>query len=381
VTGLARRVTNYAGAGVLTAGTALAATLGGVQEAGSAAPAAPVVRAVQFPESFAAQQITSVAGRLWVLGAPARAAFTDCTLREVDPSTLAERSFALPQCATGITAGDGRVYLLTNEVETGTNTRDYHIEVFDPKAGRAEVLTPIVLQNVGSAVAHSDLTFGDSTLWLYGGALGGAPEVVQISPDTGQVVSTVAGVPQIGGLYPTVAADAAGTWLGGGPGGPPQLAWATPGSTTATNSSFRPAGPDSSILWVSAVHGRVWAGVATYRSEAGATKVTTNLVALAGDGRVVVRSPSEPVGLFPLTVTPDGRLWDVQYSSKCGGSEHLLEIDHSSGLSRAVATLAAPPGACNDEDGGSELAVIGRDVFVLLPTGSPGASVLYRAAS
>ncbi|HEY6472408.1 MAG TPA: hypothetical protein VIY26_05925, partial [Acidimicrobiales bacterium] len=58
----------------------------------------------------------------------------------------------------------------------------------------------------------------------------------------------------------------------------------------------------------------------------------------------------------------------------------LLAIDPSTATSRAARSLTAPPNACDNEDDGSELAAIGRDVFMLLP-GAPGASVLYRAAT
>jgi hypothetical protein len=102
------------------------------------------------------------------------------------------------------------VYLLINLVEPSTNTRDYHVEVFDPTTGVAQVLPPVVLQNIGSAVAHTDLVFGDGSLWLYGYALGGKTEVVQISPVTGDVESMIGNPPQIGGIFPGVVADGAG---------------------------------------------------------------------------------------------------------------------------------------------------------------------------
>ncbi len=133
-------------------------------------------------------------------------------------------------------------------------------------------------------------------------------------------------------------------------------------------------------MWLAAHSGRVWAGVATYAQGARTTSVTTRLVALSDGRNVAVRSGSEPVGLFPAVATADGRLWDVQYAEKCGGAEELLAIDPTTAASRAVRSLAAPANACDNEDDGSELAAVGRDVFVLLP-GSPGTSVLYRAAT
>jgi hypothetical protein len=144
-------------------------------------------------------------------------------LERFDTSTLASQSYALLQCATGIASGNGRVYLLVNQAELPSNTRDYHVEVFDPATGTAQVFPAVVLQNVGSAVAHTDLSFGAGSLWLYGYSLGGTNEVVQISPQTGGVESTIPNAPAIGGVYPAVVAPSAGVWLGGGPGGSAQL--------------------------------------------------------------------------------------------------------------------------------------------------------------
>jgi hypothetical protein len=348
-------------------------------DAQAPSPTKVALHALHFPDSFAPQQVVAAAGRLWVLGARAPSALTGCDLWEVTPSTLATRAFALPDCPTDVSAGDGEVYLLVNVVEGDTNTRAYHVEAFDPATGLAQVLAPVVLQNVGSAVAHTDLTFGDGSLWLYGYATG-TPEVVRISPVSGAVEGTIVNAPPIGGLYPAVAADAAGAWLGGGPGGTAQLDWVPANTTTARATSYAAPTANSAILWLAAHGGRVWAGVATYTQGARITSVTTRLVALSDDGSVAVRSGSEPVGLFPAVATPDGRLWGVQYARKCGGAEELLAIDPTTATSRAAGSLASPPNACDNEDGGSELAVVGRDVFVLL-TGAPGTSVLYRVTT
>jgi hypothetical protein len=358
----------------------LAAAIGVPVGASSAAARPPTLHTRDFPASFDPQQITAAAGSLWVLGSASPSTFTDCSLWKLDPSSTATKSFPLPQCATGIASGNGQVYLLVNQVQPDTNTRDYQIEVFDPASATAQVLSPVVLQNVGSAVAHTDLSFGDGSLWLYGYALGGRDEVVQISPQTGAVESTIGNAPEIGGIYPAVAANRAGEWLGGGPGGAAQLEWVQAGTGTVTNTSLVTGGRTGSILWLSAASGRIWAGVARYGGPPGTTMVTTRLVALNQQGGVVVRSPWESVGPYPLVATPDGRLWDVEYPARCGGPEHLLEINAATGVSRAAARLDGSPSACNDEDAGSELASIGREVFVLFPSAA-GGSVLYRATT
>jgi hypothetical protein len=340
----------------------------------------PGLRVVHFSGSFVPQQITATAGSLWILGSTSPSTFTACAIERFDPSTLEAQAYALPQCATGITSGNGRVYLLVNQVQPNTNTRDYRIEVFDPTTLSAQVLPPVVLQNIGSAVAHTDLSFGDGSLWLYGYALGGKNEVVQIALDSGDVENTIGNAPEIGGVYPAVVGNSAGEWLGGGPGAPAGLEWVHAGTGTATNITLVTGGRSGSILWLSATTGRVWAGVARYGGAPGTTMVTTRLVALDEQGHVAVRSPWESVGLYPVVATPDGHLWDVEYPARCGGFETLLEIDPSTGVSRAAARLASSPAACNDEEAGSELAAIGRAVFVLFPTAGAG-SVLYRATT
>ena len=69
---------------------------------------------------------------------------------------------------------------------------------------------------VGSAIAHTDFTYGGGALWLYAEQMLAGPEVVRISPATGAVTATLKPVPEIGGIDPAVAANGAGWWLAGG---------------------------------------------------------------------------------------------------------------------------------------------------------------------
>ena len=113
--------------------------------------------------------------------------------------------------ATYITAGDGLLYLVAETTSPANNVRAYHVEVFDPVTSQGQVLSPVVLSNVGSAIAHMGFIYGDGALWLYGYSYPAAePAVVQISPATGAVERTIRSVPEIGGTFPTVAADRAG---------------------------------------------------------------------------------------------------------------------------------------------------------------------------
>lgn len=169
------------------------------------------VTALHFSRPFIPMQLAATADRIWVLGttAPHTDTATDCDLEEVTPSTMATRSYPIPACATDIAAAGGQVYLLASEFVPGTAaTRQLHLEVFDPRTGEARVLSPDVMSIVGSGIAHTAFAAGDGALWLYGYQMLAGPQVVRISPQTGMVTATFKSVPEIGGLYPTVAADA-----------------------------------------------------------------------------------------------------------------------------------------------------------------------------
>jgi hypothetical protein len=344
--------------------------------AGAAAGPVPKLTALHFPVHFVPVQLTAAAGRVWVLGSGSPGTFADCGLEEITPSTMATRLFAIPDCPVDIASVDGEVDMITSAFVPGTAaTRQLHLEVFDPPTGHTQVLAPTVLTDVGSNIAHTALAAGAGALWLYAYQVSAGPQVERIAPQTGAVTATITDPPAIGGLYPAVAADSAGEWLGGGPGGGPELAWArTGGPTTAVVS-----GPNrSAVLWVSAVGTRVWAGVADYGSGA-RPSVSDHLVAVNEQGHVVLTSRAETTGDYPLVSTPGGHLWSMSWAGTCGAAYRLVEVDAATGTSRAVATLKAAAQACNDADTGTQVTAIGRDVFALIPAGADGQSVLYRA--
>jgi hypothetical protein len=71
----------------------------------------------------------------------------------------------------------------------------------------------------------------------------------------------------------------------------------------------------------------------------------------------------------------------MSLAGRCGGSYELVAVDQATGNSHAVEALPAPTQSCNDTDTGSHLVAVGRDVFILIPTGAMGGGVLYRAAT
>lgn len=192
---IVRKQRRFRGVAVALSALSLSTSALAVRPAGAAgaAPGTPELTVSHVPRAFMAQQITAASGRVWVLGTTSPSTLTDCDLAAVSTRSMAWRLYRIPACATDITSGNGRVYLLTNVQQRSSNTRAYHVEVFDPRSASASVLAPVVLTNVGSAVAHTDLSFGDGALWLYGYVSGG-PEVVRIAPDSGAVEETLTSV-------------------------------------------------------------------------------------------------------------------------------------------------------------------------------------------
>ncbi len=330
-----------------------------------------------FPGAFVPGQVVATPGHAWLVGTTTPGIFTHCDLDDVNAATLMQRLVAIPACAIDVTAAATDVYMLVEEGQQQPNTWQMHVERFDVRTRAAEILSPVVMSIVGSGVAHTDFRYGDGSLWLYGTDARAGAEVVQISPATGAVVSVVQPVPQIGGIYPSVAVHAGNVWMAGGPGGS-RLLMARVSGSAATRVVF--TGPrNSAVLWVSSDDGELWAAVADYGTG---TRPTLRIHLLTGHGkRVLWSGPVESVGLFAPVSTPDGRLWTLAYPARCTGTETLLAVDPKTAVSHVALRLAASPSACNDEDSGAQVAGEGRNVFALVPVAREGASVLYRAST
>ena len=347
----------------------------------TAAPARqrPTVTAVHFSGSFLPQQVVAVDGSVWALGSVGSNSSGRCELDDLGGvgAKLSQRFIPLPSCAVDVTTGSGMIYLLAQQGSAAANIRQMHVESFDPRTRAATVMVPVVMGIVGSAIVHTDFTYGEGSLWLYGEdqAVGG-PTVVRISPLTGQPLGSVTSVPAIGGLYPSVVADANGAWFAGGPAGSPDLVELPTGSSVARTTYSGPT--NSSIIWLSAVHGDVWAEVANY-SKGPKPSVLARLEAFGGTTRLTI-GPDQDAGFFPLVTTSDGRLWTLSFPSECAaGRAELDQVDAATGDVGAVARLPVAPAVCDDgADSESSTVTVGHSVFALIPAGEPGESVLYR---
>jgi hypothetical protein len=338
------------------------------------------VSTLRFPGPFVPQQIVSEGGRIWLLGSTKPQRFTDCAIEELNPSTLSTRSFPLPACAADLVAGNGRLFLLTDTFVPHTAaTRQLRIEVFDTSSHRAQVLAPVDMTMIGSAIAHQALAYGDGFLWLYGPTSAGKTEVVQISPSTGMALTATSAVPSIGGVFPAVVANAAGLWLAGGPAGGPDLELIRHGSSTPAQIYSGPY-PQTSVQWIVGIGKLVWAEVATYGSGPTPT-VTLRLLAFDTSGKQRISSPLEETGDFPLVATANSVLWTVGVGGGCNGSQDLVVISGQTGTSHVAASLKSPLRPCLYGANGSQLASVDRSVFVLDPTDSIGGSLLFRVVA
>jgi hypothetical protein len=359
--------------------------LGGFVGTSSAAPSAVgPTDSRTFTGSFTPEQIVSVGGTPWVVGATEGSGAAGCAVAAVDAATLGTKPLYVADSCPYVAAGGGHLYLAAVTYVHGTNDEQIRIESVDATTDRAVLLAPVVMTVVGSAIAHIALVYGAGSLWLYGFAEpdSGVTDVIQISPVSGAILRTITGVPAIGGGEPAIAATARGLWLAGGAGSLGDLERVVPGSGALAAVAVRPGA--GSVVWLTAVGPNVWGEVATFRDEG--RSAATRLVAFDASGRQVVESPAEAVGDGPvvgsdrglfLVGVGDGRCPSVGLSSY---PEHLWRVDAATGASVVAATFRSPVDPC-DIGPGSDVAVTGHSVFVLAPSDTTSQpATLFRMA-
>ena len=334
---------------------------------------------MRFTGSFVPQQMVSVDGSVWVLGSVGSNSFEHCELDDLGPTGSSQRLVAIPTCAVDMTVGNGIIYLLVQQGWVAeSNIRQMHVASFDPQKGMATVMTPTVMGIVGSGIAHTAFSYGEGSLWLYGynQAVGG-PSVVRISRLTGQPLATVTSVPAIGGLFPSVVANPDGAWFAGGPGGSPDLVELPTGSSVTRTAYAAP--PRSAVVWLAAVHGAVWAEIADY-GNGPKPSFRTRLDSFDETAHRGSFGPAEAADFLPLVATSNGRLWTLSFPRQCAaGVAELGEVDPASGAVSGVARLPVSSSVCeNGAENESSIVTVGRNVFLLIPAGQQGESLLYR---
>ena len=322
------------------------------------------MRTLRFTGSLGPTRELALDGRIWLVGS----AGTGCAVEELDPASLATRSYPLTECPTGyVAAGAGHLYLLVVHGRPTSNDEELHVETFDTTTGRSGVMAPVAATTVGSGLAHMTLLYGLGWLWLYPWG----DRVLRISPSSGAVAGSVGGVTS-GGGHAVMAAEAAHMWLAEGPGGQ-HLFRFTAASATASR-VYRVPDPGS-LVWVAAAGGRIWAEVATYSGTAGSV-TTTRLVAFDGAGHRLFQNGPEAVGEAGL-VEAGGQLWSAGLGTSCWAPLRLWRVQPGTGHSALAAVLGH--GQTCVTAGDVQMAAAGGYVFVLDPAASgSGAGVLYR---
>ena len=344
-----------------------------------AAGASPHVRVttLNFKGSFVPQQVVTSGSELWVLGSGSPRTFTKCGVEEIDPKTFKKTLYSLPKCALDVVGAPNKLYLAVSTpiASHNPNVLAIRMEVFDTRTHRTNVLTPIDAKLVGSSVAHQALAYGNGSLWFYGYGSPATPEVVRISPSSGKVLSKSTHVPGIGGVFPAVLATNGAVWMAGGGGGPPSIERMRLGAKLPSTVFTGPQ--DSSIDWLAAAQGRVWAEVVTQRGTSDGTP-SAQLAEFNVSGQLLHETSPISAGEFdfPLVSTITS-LWSAGVGASCTGSQSVIAIDPTTLSSTSVATLNTPLPPCEEELWGSQLVGVGSRVFLLDPTGTTG-GVLYR---
>jgi hypothetical protein len=353
----------------------LAWVFAGTQPAAASSAEPPLgvkVRTDTLTGPFSPQQMVSAAGAIWLVGTMSSTNNQEsCAIESVDPATLRRQLYSLPGCGPDAAVAGGQIYLTNVTYVAGTNNEQLRIERFDTSTKQATVLTPVDLTVVGSGIAHTAMTYGDGSLWLWGySGAEGQDEVVQVSTTTGAVLRTVTGVPVIGGTQPSMAFADGGLWLAGGPGGSPAVKRLALGASKPSVVYMAP--PDSAVHWVVASGNRVWASVNTFKDEG--RVLAWQLVALSASRHRVLRATSGHNFSLGSPVSSTDGLWAVGVGGSCEDPLRLWQINSVTGVSKSIVTLQKSDEPCS---AGSAVAVSGRTVFAMVSDGA-AATVLYR---
>ncbi len=333
-----------------------------------AAPAAgkATIRSLTFSAPFVPEQVVSVDGSVWVLGASGQ---QNCSIEEVDPTTLQFHRYPIPACGYYVVVGNGLMYIAGDM--SSSNSDEFHLEIFDPATKHTTIKTPVMITTQGSGRAHMDMTYGAGSIWMtYWGS-----ELVQVSPSTGAVLRKITNAPPSEGGHGTIVANGGGLWVAEGADSGAAIYRLPVNSQYLSTIYTGPA--HSSVLWLSSIGSTVWADVAN--GSDGHEAMSTRLIAFDLSGTRILEGPNEPFGDVPLVGSNAG-LWSIGSGSLCSAPQILWKVDPATGRSTHITALRTPIEPCLTENPTtSQVAVVNRSVFVLEATGTTRpAAVLYR---
>jgi hypothetical protein len=333
-------------------------------------------RSLTLAGPFSPSQITTAGGMVWLVGSvPSSIDSSRCALESVNPTTMRRQLYPGPACGPNVAVGANQIYLTDVTYVGDSNDEQIQIERFNTVTRRATVLAPVDMTLAGSSIAHTSMIYDDGSLWLWGYGAPGGPgtgrdEVVQISASSGAVLRTIRGVPDIGGIQPSMVVADGSLWLSGGAGGGPTVERITPTASAPTVVYTTPS--NSSVLWLAAVGTRIWAEEVTAGPDPG-----THLVVLSADGHQILgTTPSHQNFAETAAVGTGSQLWAIGAGESCSGPLQLWRINATTGEAKSVLTLLSSGEPC---DANARVAVSGQRVFALV-SGTPTRTVLYRVS-
>jgi hypothetical protein len=321
---------------------------------------------MMFSPSFVPIEIVADGGHIWALGSGSTNS-NSCTIRELNSRSLTVSERPVPSCGMNITAGDGALFLEVPEADVKTQSYNIHIERISTTSSSSQVFTAISgTTYLGSDIAHTQLTYVDGALWLYGTS----PGVSRISPSTGRIETTLTSPPPaIGGTEPIVSAVPGGVWLAGGAGsGTPEFL--SLDSLEQNPKVIRPPGRYISIYALATFENHMYFGYISRPSG------PSGIAELTMRGRLV-RSAADPT-LGSSFLVVNGSLYSADYSGVCNTPVSLWRIDPTTLRSTRVAEVLPSGGLCGSGDPYRLVASAGGEIFVLQGT-EPSATLIRFA--
>jgi hypothetical protein len=343
--------------------------------AGASSLTAPVITK-HFDGAFQPDQVVVAAGAVWLVGAgPVGADYgTGCRLGRLNPESMRVATYRIPQCGFNVSAGDGALFLETSV--TISDMYQIHVERFSIATHTATVFSTVsAALCVCSAIAHTQLTYADGSLWFYAVPdASNAPEVLQLSPSTGAAEHAYLSVPEIGGTEPFIEGAPGYVWLAGGPGG--GVDFARIDMATDAVLPVDVPGPLASIYDVIAIEGQLYfLYLASNGGTGSSASYTSHVGHLSPSGVLVAESRTQQIGSSLAALS--GRLYSVGVGNTCSSGAHAWSIDEATLRATRLANLPPPGG--NPCLGGGDfrpVAAVNGALFYLYNDAAE--SVLYR---
>jgi len=152
------------------------------------ATAAATVTTKSFARQFAPDEVVAARGEIWLVSA-GNGNGPGCRAGRLDPAAMVVSTYRLASCGWNLTVGGGALYLETSVADVKHQAYLVHIERFSLSTHRSVVFRAVsVTMFLGSDIAHTQLAYADSSLWLYTMPKGShSTALLKLSPTDGHV--------------------------------------------------------------------------------------------------------------------------------------------------------------------------------------------------